>query len=656
MTNCIVDAAGKEAKNVVIGGLTKNLLIQIGDVLVTATNMNDVLGDGGSVKYDGIGKLTLTNAIVNGTDYALITRAKGTLEIEVNGNCYLNNKSTTENPYNTLYLNTNTTLTGTGQLLINHGVNILGVNFIVDGPTVICNDGHLRGWLSGERSESLVVKSGKLYARNMTGFEQFTLADGITITTPEGGSYDTSAQQVVNRDGTMASGVQIGPGAAYVETTGIRLSETSLTLTAIGATATLQPVFTPANATNQTVTWTTSNEYVATVSSKGKVTAKGQGTATITAKTASGHQATCEVTVNTTVLAQSLTLNKQELELRILNDDFYYESEKLVPVFSPTNVTDKSVEWTVADGTVASVDNSGLVTAKGIGKTTVTCRTTDGSGLVATCTVTVISFYTESYGRFSVNIREDEDDYVPMTCNITDFTNHLCEVCVSAYIYDPEEDSEPHFDRAIEIETRGEITIPDKVVWWKDYGTYQVTHIGDNAFQDCQWVTSFSLPEGLLTIGREAFSGCSGVETVILPSTLLSIDVRAFELCAMVKDVYLPAATPPEVSETAFKFGRMLDIDKNDITPTHVLHVPAASLKLYREQAWTAWFDKIVPIDPVEGDLDGDGEVTIYDAELITYYLFGEVPADFDVEAADLNHDGVVNIADVTVVIQKIVE
>ena len=55
----------------------------------------------------------------------------------------------------------------------------------------------------------------------------------------------------------------------------------------------------PSNATDKSVTWSSSNTSVATVTSAGKVTAKVPGTATITAKTADGSNltATCAVTV-----------------------------------------------------------------------------------------------------------------------------------------------------------------------------------------------------------------------------------------------------------------------------------------------------------------------------------------------------------------------
>ncbi|MDE6050020.1 MAG: Ig-like domain-containing protein [Paramuribaculum sp.] len=64
-----------------------------------------------------------------------------------------------------------------------------------------------------------------------------------------------------------------------------------------GETATLKAIITPENATDKTVTWSSSNEAVATVSATGLVTAIKAGTATITASTANGLTATCTVTV-----------------------------------------------------------------------------------------------------------------------------------------------------------------------------------------------------------------------------------------------------------------------------------------------------------------------------------------------------------------------
>jgi uncharacterized repeat protein (TIGR02543 family) len=83
----------------------------------------------------------------------------------------------------------------------------------------------------------------------------------------------------------------------FVAVTGVSLSPTSAVLIA-GQTTTLTATVAPASATNKNVTWSTSNSSVATVSN-GVVTAKGMGTATITATTENGgYTATCAVTVD----------------------------------------------------------------------------------------------------------------------------------------------------------------------------------------------------------------------------------------------------------------------------------------------------------------------------------------------------------------------
>lgn len=89
--------------------------------------------------------------------------------------------------------------------------------------------------------------------------------------------------------------VEVRPTSGTV-ITGIKLNK-ELSMK-VGTTDTLTPVFTPANATEQTVTWTSSDKTIATVTN-GKVTAVGVGTATITVLTKDGgYTDTCTVTVS----------------------------------------------------------------------------------------------------------------------------------------------------------------------------------------------------------------------------------------------------------------------------------------------------------------------------------------------------------------------
>lgn len=80
------------------------------------------------------------------------------------------------------------------------------------------------------------------------------------------------------------------------EASSVTLSKTALTLEA-GKTVRLSATVLPATATNKSVTWSSNNEAVATVSTNGTVTARKAGTAVITARTANGKSASCTVTV-----------------------------------------------------------------------------------------------------------------------------------------------------------------------------------------------------------------------------------------------------------------------------------------------------------------------------------------------------------------------
>lgn len=88
----------------------------------------------------------------------------------------------------------------------------------------------------------------------------------------------------------------------YVHTVsviGVSLDKTSVTLTGKGMATALTATVAPSNATDKSVTWSSSNTSVATVSSNGVVTAVGNGVATITVKTGDGnYTAACRVTVN----------------------------------------------------------------------------------------------------------------------------------------------------------------------------------------------------------------------------------------------------------------------------------------------------------------------------------------------------------------------
>ena len=164
---------------------------------------------------------------------------------------------------------------------------------------------------------------------------------------------------------------------AYVSVTSVTLSQTSASLK-VNETVTLTATVKPDNATDKTVTWSTSDGSVATVSN-GVVTAKKIGTATITAKSGD-KSATCAITVVATPVT-SVTLSQTSASLKV------NETVTLTATVKPDDATDKTVTWSTSDGSVATVSN-GVVTAKKIGTATITAKSGDKS---ATCAITVVA-------------------------------------------------------------------------------------------------------------------------------------------------------------------------------------------------------------------------------------------------------------------------
>ena len=181
--------------------------------------------------------------------------------------------------------------------------------------------------------------------------------------------------------------VEVTP--SYIEVSSVKLDQSEVSLRA-GETVTLTATVNPSDATDKTVTWTTSDQTIATVSN-GVVTAKKVGSATITAK-AGSKTATCQITVVATEVT-SVSLNKTTASLKA------GETVTLTATVNPSDATDKTVTWTSSDQTVATVSN-GVVTAKKVGTATITAK---AGSKTATCQITVEPSSTDNnIGDFEV--------------------------------------------------------------------------------------------------------------------------------------------------------------------------------------------------------------------------------------------------------------
>ncbi len=147
---------------------------------------------------------------------------------------------------------------------------------------------------------------------------------------------------------------------------------------------------TPTTVANKAVTWTSSDNAIATVDQNGKVTAKSKGNVTITAtsKQEGSVFANCVITVTKTeVVAPTpvITLNKTTAEID-LNE---VNSLQLTADVTPNNVANKSVTWTSSNQNIATVDASGFVSIKDAGTVTITAISNQDTAVKAVCTVTI---------------------------------------------------------------------------------------------------------------------------------------------------------------------------------------------------------------------------------------------------------------------------
>ncbi|MBR3134554.1 MAG: Ig-like domain-containing protein, partial [Clostridia bacterium] len=162
--------------------------------------------------------------------------------------------------------------------------------------------------------------------------------------------------------------------------TGIKLSKTSVSLDMSGTKIVqLTATVLPDTASNKTVTWSSSNTSIVSVDKNGKVTAKKNGTATITVKTVNGKVKKCTTKVTTS--PTGINLNKTSITI----DNG--KSTTLTATVLPSTASNKTVSWSSSNTGIATVDKNGKITGKKEGTTTITVKTNNGKK--ASCKITV---------------------------------------------------------------------------------------------------------------------------------------------------------------------------------------------------------------------------------------------------------------------------
>ena len=165
--------------------------------------------------------------------------------------------------------------------------------------------------------------------------------------------------------------------------TGVSLDKTTLSLET-GKIATLKATVAPIDATNKGLNWASDNEKVATVDSKGVVTAVAPGTANIKVGTKDGNKsAQTKVTVKDPAVAVTgVKLDKTELSVE------EGATAQLKATIAPGNATNKKVAWKSGNPEMFTIDGNGKVTGVKAGSATAVATTDDG-GKTAEAKVTV---------------------------------------------------------------------------------------------------------------------------------------------------------------------------------------------------------------------------------------------------------------------------
>lgn len=295
----------------------------------------------------------------------------------------------------------------------------------------------------------------------------------------------------------------------------ISLNVTSKTLS-INETLKLTATVAPSDATNKSVTWTSSNTSVATVDANGTITAKSKGNAVITVTANDGSNVSAKCTVN--VLG---TININNIYYKILS------------------TTNKTIGVTYAGEKADAVADE----YKG---SVVIPATVTRAGVKYTVTEICDSAFMNCANLESVTIPE----------GVTSIGNYSFLYCKKLKIKLPSTIRNIKwgaFWDCISIDT---MTLPEGM-----------TTIGKYAFNGCTGITSVTLPSSLTSIGAYAFRGCFGITEIIIPGKVTSIGENAFYNCKKLATVTVERETPATADATTF----------SGLPTNAVLYVPTLS-------------------------------------------------------------------------------
>ena len=260
----------------------------------------------------------------------------------------------------------------------------------------------------------------------------------------------------------------------------------------------------PTSAHNKSVTWSSSNESVATVDQNGLVTAKSLGTATITATANDGSGVTGSCKVN----VKDVTISLSTKTISLKEKQTYSEQEVTI---LPESYGLDYVTWSTSDPSVATINSAGTITAVSPGIATITYALDYGSDIKAECRVIVYDETVVYVGGLYYIL-----DAAHGTATVTSIYgaegNGLNEEKIAQYY-------------------SGTISIPSTVTY--DGVTYDVKNVGQYAFVCQNDLQSLYIPASVVNIEKYAATGAKKLDRVNVEenSQLEQISYAAFKDC-----------------------------------------------------------------------------------------------------------------------------
>ncbi|MHC1733069.1 MAG: beta strand repeat-containing protein [Bacteroidales bacterium] len=278
-------------------------------------------------------------------------------------------------------------ITISGQVIPVTGITVTGAN----GATIITSDNGTLQLTATVTPADATNKTVTWSIVNGTG--QATINSTGLVTAVSNGTV--TARATANDGSGVVGSLVITISSQVIPVTGITVTGANgaTIITSDNGTLQLTATVTPADATNKTVTWSIVNGTgQATINSTGLVTAVSNGTVTAraTANDGSGVVGSLVITISGQVIpVTGITVTGANGATIITSDS---GTLQLTATVAPSNATNKTVTWSIVNGTgQATINSTGLVTAVSNGTVTARATANDGSGVVGSLVITISS-------------------------------------------------------------------------------------------------------------------------------------------------------------------------------------------------------------------------------------------------------------------------